>query len=151
MQQKGTMQGSRALRIIFFICAWLALVAGIVGVVVPVLPTTPFLLLAAFLFAKSSTRFHTWFCGTAVYRRYVVPFKEKGGIPLADKVRIVATSFAVMAVSAILVPLVHVWIILGAVALWLLYLMFIRIPTITKEASGEPQWEAREEETEQGS
>jgi uncharacterized membrane protein YbaN (DUF454 family) len=107
-------------------------VAGVVGIFVPVLPTTPLLLLATFLFAQSSPRFHTWIVGTKVYKRYVLPFKENGGIPRGQKFRIIAISFAVMGISAWAVPKIYVWIILGAVAIWLLYLMFIRIPTVAK-------------------
>lgn len=44
-------------------CVGLAL--GAVGAVVPMLPAFPFLMLAAFCFARSSERLHTWFCGTS--------------------------------------------------------------------------------------
>ena len=120
----------RVKRIIFFCLGWLVFVLGIVGIFVPVLPTTPFLLLATFLFANSSPRFHAWIIRTGVYKRYVQPFKENGGIPFGQKVRIIIISLVVMGISAWLVPKIYVWAILTAVALWLLYLMFIRIPTI---------------------
>lgn len=99
----------------------------------PVLPTTPFLLLATFLFAKSSPRLHAWIQSTKVYRAYVVPFKDAGGIDVGTKVRILVLSYAVMGISAYFVPRWYVWLILGAVALFLLYLMLVRIPTITKD------------------
>lgn len=119
-----------ALALLGAVCAG----AGIVGVFVPVLPTTPFLLLAAFLFARSSSRLATWLESTRAYQSYVVPFKEKRGIKLRVKVRILTISYAVMSVSAFAVRNasvnVLVWALLAAVALWLLYLMAWRIPTL---------------------
>lgn len=94
---------------------------------------TPLLLLATFLFAKSSPRCHAWIVSTKVYRTYVAAFKEAGGIPLAAKVRILAVSFTLMGLSAWFVQKPLVWGILGCVSLFLLYLMFVRIPTIGTE------------------
>ena len=109
------------------------LMLGCIGVFVPVLPTTPLLLLATFLFAKSSPRCHAWIISTRVYRTYVAAFKEAGGIPLGTKVRILAVSFTLMGLSAWFVQKPLVWAILGCVSAFLLYLMFVRIPTITPE------------------
>ncbi len=113
--------------------AWASFVAGCIGVFVPVLPTTPLLLLAALLFARSSPRTHAWLCSTRVYRRYVAAFKQAGGIPLPTKIRIVGVSCAMMGVSALVVQKPLVWAILGCVAVFLLYLMAARIPTIEQK------------------
>jgi uncharacterized membrane protein YbaN (DUF454 family) len=123
-------------RVILFICAWVCTVVAIIGIFVPVLPTTPLLLLATFLFANSSPRYHAWIQTTKVYKSYVVPFKERGGLPLGQKVRIILVSFVIMGISAVSVRIIYVWIVLGLVALWLLYLMFIRIPTVPKKDAG---------------
>lgn len=48
------------MKILFFCCGLLALVLGIIGIFLPILPTTPFILLSAFCFAKSSTRLYHW-------------------------------------------------------------------------------------------
>ena len=94
---------------ILFACAWLAFAVGFLGVFIPVLPTTPLLLLATFLFANSSPRCHAWICKTKVYGAYVKPFKEQGGIPLKRKAHIIGVSFAVMGISAVLVQKPLVW------------------------------------------
>jgi uncharacterized membrane protein YbaN (DUF454 family) len=120
-------------RVLFFIIGWVVLILGVVGIFVPVLPTTPFLLLATFLFANSSPRFHAWIQTTRIYKSYVLPFKEDGGIPMGQKVRILLISFIVMGISAYFVRMLVVWIILAAVAAWLLYLMLVRIPTVPKQ------------------
>ncbi|MCB7038966.1 DUF454 family protein [Eggerthella sinensis] len=124
---------NRVTRLLMLVGAWTACIIGCIGVFVPVLPTTPLLLLATFLFAKSSPRCHAWIVSTKVYRTYVAAFKEAGGIPLAAKVRILAVSFTLMGLSAWFVQKPLVWGILGCVSLFLLYLMFVRIPTIGTE------------------
>ena len=76
---------NRVTRLLMLVGAWTACIIGCIGVFVPVLPTTPLLLLATFLFAKSSPRCHAWIVSTKVYRTYVAAFKEAGGIPLAAR------------------------------------------------------------------
>ena len=110
-----------------------ALRFGFIGMFVPVLPTTPLVLLAAFLFSRSSERLSSWIAQTPIYRAYVEPFKQSGGISLPRKMRILAISYSVMGLSAFLVQKPVVWIVLAAVAVFLAVLMLAIIPTISKE------------------
>lgn len=121
---------SRIVRILMMAAAWVCFAVGCIGIVVPVLPTTPLVLLATLLFAKSSPRCHRWICSSKVYRTYVVPFRQAGGMPLSVKVRVLAVSWGVMAVSALLVQKPTVWVILTGCALFMLYLVGFRIPTV---------------------
>lgn len=121
-------------RVLLLACAWLACGLGCIGVVVPVLPTTPLLLLATFLFAKSSPRLHAWMCSTKVYQTYVSAFKQAGGVPLSTKVRILLVSYALMGLSAWAVQKPLVWAILGCVALFLLGLLVFYIPTVKPQS-----------------
>ena len=97
------------------------------------MPTTPLVLLAAFLFSRSSERLSSWIAQTPIYRAYVEPFKQSGGISLPRKMRILAISYSVMGLSAFLVQKPVVWIVLAAVAIFLAVLMLAIIPTIPKE------------------
>lgn len=110
--------------------AWICVAVGCIGVFVPVMPTTPLILLAAFLFGKFSPRCHAILMDSKVYRAYVLPFKRAGGMPMKAKARMLAISFTVLAISAVLVQKPIVWCILLAVAVFLLYLMVVRIPTV---------------------
>lgn len=102
---------------------------GVVGMFVPLLPTTEFIMLAAFLFAKSSPRFHAWLLGTKVYRTYVEPFLHRRGAPMRVKTRMAATSALVLGVSAILLRRWYVWIALGLCLAAICYVLFVRLPT----------------------
>lgn len=136
------------LRILCGVAGVICAALGIVGMFLPVLPTTPFLLLATFLFARSSSRLNEWLISTRAYRNYVVPFKTNQGIPATTKTRILATSFFVIGISAFAVKDIPVWnfvvwFILELVVLWLLYLMCIRIPTLGATSPREPERDPR--------
>ena len=64
----------KTVNILWLILGWLSLAIGSIGVVLPVLPTTPFLLVASFSFAKGSDRFHRWFTGTKLYKKHLEDF-----------------------------------------------------------------------------
>lgn len=83
----------------------------VVGAVLPLLPTFPFLLLAAFSFAKSSERLHTWFVNTKLYKKNLESYVQGKGMTQATKLRIMATvtvlmavGFTVMMLKAVYVP-----------------------------------------------
>lgn len=121
------------IKLICIPCGFICAALGIIGMFVPVLPTTPLLLLAGFLFARSSNRLNRWLTSTKAWKTYVQPFVEKQAIPSQTKKRILATSCLVMGVSAYVVKDYDginfvVWFVLELVLLFLFYLLFVRIP-----------------------
>lgn len=64
----------------WFAIGCLALAAGAIGVVLPVLPTTPFVILAAFAFGKSSPRLQAWLENNAVFGPIIADWKANGAI-----------------------------------------------------------------------
>lgn len=87
----------------------LAVGIGIVGVFVPVLPTTPFLLLAAACFVRSSERLYRWLLGNRLFGRYIQRYREGAGVPLASKVVTLALLWATLAASAFLAVPSRLW------------------------------------------
>lgn len=78
-------------------CVGLAL--GAVGAVMPLLPAFPFLLLAAFCFARSSQRLHTWFIGTRLYKSNLETFLKGKGMTRRTKIRIMVTVTLLMSIG----------------------------------------------------
>lgn len=125
-------RGTALKRYLLLGIGWICFGVGALGVVIPVLPTTPLMLAAAFLFARCSPRLSAWMRQTKLYRSYVEPFKESGGISTAKKTRILAVSLTVLAVSAAVTRKPLAWAILACVAVFLIYLVLFRIPTVNE-------------------
>ena len=64
-------------RIVFIIVGCICLILGTVGVFVPILPTTPFYLLTAYCFARSSKKLDEWFKGTKLYKKHLESYVKK--------------------------------------------------------------------------
>ena len=90
------------MKILFLVVGFAALGLGALGVVLPVLPTTPLLLLAAFCFAKSSDRLNTWFKGTKLYKNNLESFARGQGMTWRTKLRIMLSVTVLMAVGFVL-------------------------------------------------
>jgi len=73
---------------------------GIVGIFVPVLPTTPFLLISATLYAKSSKSFYNWLVNNKILGRYIKNYREGKGIPLKLKIITIALLWITIGCSA---------------------------------------------------
>ncbi len=92
------------IRIIWLILGFAAIGIGAVGVVLPVLPTTPFLLLASFCLAKGSERFHTWFTQTKLYKTHLYDFVKTRSMTLKSKFTILLPASAMLILAFIMMP-----------------------------------------------
>ncbi|AMJ40444.1 YbaN family protein [Anaerotignum propionicum] len=73
------------LKYIYIGLGFLFFFIGTVGIVIPLLPTTPFLLLASFCFAKGSERFNNWFKSTKIYKNNLESFEKNRSMTLKSK------------------------------------------------------------------
>lgn len=78
------------MKFIYLAVGFISFALGCVGIALPVLPTTPFLLLAAVCFARGSRRIDQWFRQTSVYQKYLEGFIEKREMERKTKVIILA-------------------------------------------------------------
>jgi uncharacterized membrane protein YbaN (DUF454 family) len=86
---------------LFLAAGFLFLGVGIAGVVVPVLPTTPFILLAAACFARSSQRFHDWLLHHRRFGPLVREWREHRSIPYRTKLFAIGMMAATLTASIV--------------------------------------------------
>lgn len=108
---------------------WLAVILATLGVVLPLLPTTPFLLLAAWCFARSSPRFHHWLLYRSWFGSYIRTWQQHRALPAGTKSKAVLVTILTFAVSLWLVKIWWVRVIL-LIMLTLLLTFMWRMPVI---------------------
>lgn len=85
---------------------------GFVGIFLPLLPTTPFLLLTAFFFSMSSERFHDWLIEHKTFGPIIVDWRERGAISQSNKTMATVT-------LGLLLTVPHFFVSVPAVAVWI--------------------------------
>ena len=96
---------SLMIRLLLLTVGWLSVGLGVLGIFLPVLPTTPFLLLAAACFVRSSRRFYLWLVNHKHLGPWIRDYLEGNGIPLKGKVYAIGLMWASIGLSCYLVPM----------------------------------------------
>ena len=126
---KETKASQKLIRAFFFAAGSIFLVLGAIGIVLPVLPTTPFLLLALACYLRSSERMTHWMLNNKYFGKYIRNYREGKGIPLKTKLFALTVLWATIVFSAIVViPVLIVQIILFIVAA-AVTIHLVRLPT----------------------
>ena len=121
------------MRILFALLGGVALLLGLIGVVLPLLPTTPFVLLSAFFFGKSSPRIHGWLLNHRLCGPLIQDWQTHRGVRAHVRRRalwLMALSFAL---SIYVVPWWPVKVGLAGVFLVLVW-WFLRLPVIRERS-----------------
>lgn len=109
---------------------------GVAGALLPLLPATPFLLLSAFFFARSSERWHDWLVRHRHFGPYIAAFREKRGLTLTQKRRVAVSLTLTLMLTVWLSPHWQVRVLVGAI--WCFWLIVIyRSRTAPDEVSFE--------------
>lgn len=119
------MQGKR---IFLIILGWFSLITGIIGIFLPLLPTTPLVLLAAWCFSKSSVRFHNWLIEHKFFGPIISDWQSSDGIPKRTRNRAILFMWFGMGISIIIVG--RFWATLSLVIIGLSVSTYLlRMPT----------------------
>lgn len=110
-------------KILYVILGCIGLGIGAVGSVVPLLPSFPFLLLAAFCFAKSSEKLHNWFISTKLYKNNLESYIQGRGMTKATKIRIICTVTLLMGFGFFMMSRVPVGRIILA-CVWVFHVVY---------------------------
>lgn len=90
---------NKIVRILFIIAGFVSLLFAILGIFLPLLPTTPLVLLAAYLFGKSSEKFHFWIINNKVFGKYIKNYQDGKGITRRSKITAITSMWAVLLIS----------------------------------------------------
>jgi len=124
-----TKASQKLVRVLFFVAGSILLALGAIGVALPVLPTTPFLLLALACYCRSSERMTYWMLNNKYFGNYIRNYKEGKGIPLKTKLFAITILWITLVYSAIfIIPILIAQVILFGVAV-AVTLHLIRLPT----------------------
>lgn len=94
----------RTTRYLLLACGWLSFGLGVIGVVLPLLPTTPFMLLAAACFSRSSERFHRWLLNNRVFGKIIRDWESERAMDKTIKIRVLILVAITFSISIYVVP-----------------------------------------------
>lgn len=105
------------MKYIYILFGSVFVVLGVIGIFLPLLPTTPFLLLAAALYVRGSERLYSWLLNQRLLGPYLRNFMEQKAIPLHAKIIAIGMMWATMLYCIFfLIPLTWVKILMAAIA-----------------------------------
>ncbi|WP_244316245.1 YbaN family protein [Paenibacillus brasilensis] len=117
--------GRNTVKPIYVTLGFLFLALGVIGVVVPLLPTTPFLLLATFCFMRGSERLHQWFSNTSLYHKHLESFVQTRSLKLSTKIISLGLASAMLITGFMFTPTIWGKTLIAMVILFKYYFFYI--------------------------
>jgi uncharacterized protein len=124
----------KILRALLLVGGTISLSLGAIGIFLPILPTTPFLLLAAACYMRSSTRMHKWLLNNRWFGEYIRNYQEGKGIPLKTKIVSIIILWVAILYSTLIVvdEILVAQVILLAIAFGV-SIHLVRLPNFKKQ------------------
>lgn len=127
---------SRIVRFLLIFVGTVCVALGIIGIFIPGLPTTPFLLAAAACYAKASERFYNWLMNNRYFGSFIRDWRIHKAIPLRAKIIAISTIVVTMALSAFFLPVLGVRIGMAIIGIAVIAYL-LRFPTKRKEVENQ--------------
>ena len=121
---------NRIKKIIFVIVGFISLLLGIIGTVLPILPTVPFLLLTSYCFARGSNKFDVWFKSSKIYKKYLENFILNKSMTLKQKIYISTFADIMIAFPLIILNNLYIKLFLIIIIIFKYYYFIFKIKTI---------------------
>jgi hypothetical protein len=131
--QTTKVKKQKVVRALFLVAGTICLALGAIGIFLPILPTTPFLLLAAACYLRSSERMHKWLLGNRWFGEYIKNYQAGRGIPMKTKILAITVLWGAILfsmffmVSEVLIAQIVLFAIAVGVTVHL-----VRLPTFRK-------------------
>jgi len=137
LQVQSKVKKRKTVRVLLFIAGSILLFLGVVGIFLPILPTTPFLLLAAACYMRSSERVYKWLLNNRWFGEYIKNYQAGRGIPLKTKVFTAALLWGTIlfAIFFVVKENLVVQVVLLAVAIGV-SVHLVKLPTFKKQKEG---------------
>ena len=133
-QPTSNSRKQKLIRALLLIGGTISLSLGAIGIFLPILPTTPFLLIAAACYLRSSERMHKWLLNNKWFGEYIRNYQEGRGIPLKTKIVTITVLWVAMLYSAFIVldEVFVAQVVLLGIALGV-SIHLVRLPTFKKQ------------------
>jgi len=128
----GIQRPSSPKRILFIVAGTICLGLGALGIILPLLPTTPFLLLTAACYMRGSDRMYQWLLNNKWFGKYIRNYREGKGIPLRGKISALVLLWTTISFTAIFIISIGVIRITLFLIAAIVSIYLIRLPTLEK-------------------
>jgi hypothetical protein len=128
----GTQRPTSPKRILFIVAGTICLGLGALGIILPLLPTTPFLLLTAACYMRGSDRMYQWLLNNKWFGKYIRNYREGKGIPLRGKISAIVLLWTTISFTAIFIISIDVIRVTLFLIATIVSIYLIRLPTLEK-------------------